>query len=267
MFQAVEMSQYLNKSIASIDQLYEVVADAYRNEVSLYYCLKCFQLFLTEREKLNHDDTHASEDECYACGSANFVGSWPIRILFSKCDECRLIDDYKMTKVKANIDASMSTVVDVELEDYKLQRVVVKKYRKCLWCEKVLLNELDLNVHVRNHFDKMSSIIKSHKSDVSNDCSLNTILKCLEFRQTFSPRHHLKSPKRTNTGGKLCECFECGNVFSQSGNLTLHKQTNKGEKPHECLDCGKCFSRNDILTDHKRTRTGEKPYKCLDCTK
>ena len=156
MFQAVEMSQYLNKSIASIDQLYEVVADAYRNEVSLYYCLKCFQLFLTEREKLKHDDTHASEGECCVCGSANLayaslVGSWSSRVSLRKCDECRLIEDYKMTKVKVNIDASVSEIVDVEIEDYKLQKVVVKKYRKCLWCKKVLMNEFRLIVF---HYQK-----------------------------------------------------------------------------------------------------------------
>ena len=58
------MSRYLNKSFADIDELYEVVADAYRHDVLFYYCLKCFKLFLSEREKLKHDETHGSEDEC-----------------------------------------------------------------------------------------------------------------------------------------------------------------------------------------------------------
>ena len=54
---AIEISRNLNKSVADIDELYEVVADAYRHDVSLYYCLKCFKLFSSEREKLKHDET------------------------------------------------------------------------------------------------------------------------------------------------------------------------------------------------------------------
>ena len=56
------MSRNLKKSVADINGLYEVVADAYWNDVLLYYCLKCFKLFLSEREKLKHDKTHGSEE-------------------------------------------------------------------------------------------------------------------------------------------------------------------------------------------------------------
>ena len=61
------MSRYLNKSVADINELYEVVANAYRNDVLLYYCLKFFKLFLSERENLIHDETHGSKEECYNC--------------------------------------------------------------------------------------------------------------------------------------------------------------------------------------------------------
>ena len=82
------MSRYLNKSVADIAQLYEVVADAYRHEVLLYYCLKCFKLFLSEREKLKHDETHGSEEECCICRSTNLAVSALRGISSIKCDEC-----------------------------------------------------------------------------------------------------------------------------------------------------------------------------------
>ena len=47
------MSRYLNEAVAEIDQLYEVVADAYRNDVLLYYSLKCFKLFYPKMKSLN----------------------------------------------------------------------------------------------------------------------------------------------------------------------------------------------------------------------
>ena len=94
----VKMSRYLIKSVALIDELYEVLADAYRNDVLLYYFLKCFKLFLSERQKLKHDGTHGSEDECCICRLTNLAVSSSSGISLNKCIECRLIEDYKRKK-------------------------------------------------------------------------------------------------------------------------------------------------------------------------
>ena len=99
------MSRYLNKSVSDIDQLYDVVADAYQNDILLYYCLKCFKIFFSEKEKLIHDETHGNEDECYICRSRSLaVVPSSSGISLNKCIECRLIENYKMTKLKLNTD-------------------------------------------------------------------------------------------------------------------------------------------------------------------
>ena len=91
------------------------MADAYRHYVLLYYCLKCFKLFLSEREKLKHDETHGSEVECCICRSTNLAVSSLRGISFNKCNECQLIEDYRMTPVKVNTDG-VELNVDVEIE-------------------------------------------------------------------------------------------------------------------------------------------------------
>ena len=146
------MSRYLSKSVADIDELYEIVADAYRNNVLLYYCLKCFQLFLSERQKLKHDETHGSEDECCICRSTNLTVSSSSGISLNKCMECRLIKYYKETQVKTKFEMEWS--VGVETKDSKIQNVIEKNHKKCLWCKKLSTKETDLNAHAKNYFEK-----------------------------------------------------------------------------------------------------------------
>ena len=50
--------QSLHKSLEDIDQLYDVMVDAYRRGVVLNYCLKCFTIFLTSEEEKAHDEIH-----------------------------------------------------------------------------------------------------------------------------------------------------------------------------------------------------------------
>ena len=58
------MEQFLNKVVSNLDELYEVMSNAYRNETNLYYCLKCLKIFSTNEERLEHDDVHSKNDEC-----------------------------------------------------------------------------------------------------------------------------------------------------------------------------------------------------------
>ena len=99
------MSRYLTKSVVNINELYEVEANVYRNDVLLYYCLKCFKLFLSEGKKLKHDETHGNEDEFYICRSTNLVVlPSSNRISLNECIEFRIIENYKMIKLKLNTD-------------------------------------------------------------------------------------------------------------------------------------------------------------------
>ena len=172
------MSRYLKNSVADIDELYEVVADAYRNDVLLNYCLKCFKLFLSQREKLKHDETHGSEEDCYICRSTNMVvvpSSSDISLY--KCIECRLIENYKMTKVKPNTDG-IEWSVGVEIEESKFENNTEKKYKKCLWCKNVSTKEMDLNAHVKNHFETLCYKVKNSKIEMNDERSSNPHLKC-----------------------------------------------------------------------------------------
>ena len=60
------MSNYiknLSKPLANLDELHDVMVDAYRKGVVLHYCLKCFQTFLTIEERQDHDKFHENELE------------------------------------------------------------------------------------------------------------------------------------------------------------------------------------------------------------
>ena len=48
----------LYKSLKNLDELHEVMVDAYRSGVVLHYCLKCFTTFLTIEEREEHNETH-----------------------------------------------------------------------------------------------------------------------------------------------------------------------------------------------------------------
>ena len=53
----------LKKPLANLDELYDVMFDAYRKGVVLYYCLKCFQTILMIEERQDHDNIHENELE------------------------------------------------------------------------------------------------------------------------------------------------------------------------------------------------------------
>jgi hypothetical protein len=130
--------------------------------------LKCFKLFFSEREKLKHDETHGSEDECYICRSTNLALPSSNEITFIKCNECRLKETFKMTKVKPNANLKEWNVC-VEIENSKTQNVIDKKYKKCLWCKKVFTKKTDLNAHVKNHFEKLCYKVEISKVKVNDD--------------------------------------------------------------------------------------------------
>ena len=41
----------LNKPLANLNELYDVIFDAYRKGIVLHYCFKCFQTFLAIEER------------------------------------------------------------------------------------------------------------------------------------------------------------------------------------------------------------------------
>ena len=65
------MSNYienLNKPLANLDELHDVMVDPYRKEVVLHYCLKYFQTFLMIEKRQDHDkicETKLKEFYCH----------------------------------------------------------------------------------------------------------------------------------------------------------------------------------------------------------
>ena len=53
--------QSLYKSLENLDELYDVIFDAYRGGIVLHYCFKCFTTFLTIEEREEHDETHKKQ--------------------------------------------------------------------------------------------------------------------------------------------------------------------------------------------------------------
>ena len=63
--------KYIYKSLKSLDELHEVMVDAYRRGIVLHYCFKCFITFLTIEERQHHDRIHKNQSNIVCSPNKN----------------------------------------------------------------------------------------------------------------------------------------------------------------------------------------------------
>ena len=127
------MNQYVNKTVSSLDELYEVMSNAYRSSVILFYCLKCLKLFSTNEERLEHDDVHGKDDKCMICEMNNITDSVTNEVLRKKCDECLIIAQNKTRKMYKHFESDGSSSSLSKNNNSFVQNM--KSLYKCTVCQ------------------------------------------------------------------------------------------------------------------------------------
>ena len=70
--------QSLYKPLEDLDELHEVMVDAYRSGVVLHYCFKCFTTFLTSEEREEHDAIHKNKSNG-VCSRTQNIPKKPVK--------------------------------------------------------------------------------------------------------------------------------------------------------------------------------------------
>ncbi|CAL8407014.1 unnamed protein product [Arctogadus glacialis] len=171
-----------------------------------------------------------------------------------------------------SLNCSVRLVRLEELTGYRGGR----KGRPGVLCGKVIPNNANMIVHMRNHADEKPYRCDQCMRHFKWQCSLTVHMrthsgekpyKCDQCTKRFGLRGHLNTHMRIHSGEKPYKCDRCTKRYRKKCHLKRHMMTHSGERPYKCDQCKKRFSRKGNLKIHMRIHSGEKPYKCDQCTK
>lgn len=139
------------------------------------------------------------------------------------------------------------------------------KLHKCPDCDERFLDESNLKIHIKSHFNPNATELKL--GDISQ---LNQYNKKERIQKDRNQRIQSKA-SITNSIGKDpsssiaknlrnvssgLRCRDCGKPFSNDHDLEEHKESHDGEPPFACYICIKEFKRRKTLISHMRLHTG-----------
>lgn len=174
---------------------------------------------------------------------------------------------------------------------------------KCVKCDAVFINLLDVQKHVQIHWgedplqcsqcgkycqnqSELARHMSAHEKDRKLPCTLcsETLERLHSLREHYLHVHDFQGPyqcskcEKTHTDLKAMvkhmkmhseerpyKCSLCLKSFKQRNALTVHARIHSEDKPFLCEECGKCFSSNISLQRHCVSHKTERPFTCSQC--
>ena len=172
--------QSLYKPLENLDELHEVMVDAYRSGVVLHYCLKCFTTFLTSEEREEHDEIHKNKSNGVCVQTKNSPNRLVKEVQFNKsslqennqwflkadhsnnitlcyvcCKQFSSIET-KLVHLQIHLDVNVRKCTT----GYVKAQNVGKQLLKCNKCEKEFACNNDLTRHQRTHIgENLTSVL------------------------------------------------------------------------------------------------------------
>ena len=198
--------QSLHKSLEDIDQLYDVMVDAYRRGVVLNYCLKCFTIFLTSEEEKAHDEIHKTHSNSVYTQNHNN----PNKSMLDTQYNNSAFQEKTKSFVKTNHSNNIT---------------------KCYVCCKQFSLNVTKLVHLQTHL--YVHVSKCTTGFVKVIDVGKQLFKCNKCEKGFAQSYNLPRHQRTHTGERPYESSLCKKAVFQPHHLSVQKRTHTGEKPYK----------------------------------
>lgn len=202
-------------------------------------CKTCRRYFTSAKVLKEHELTHASNNKnlfkCNLCINNKFFG---IRSHLSRhllvhmtektytCDVCfkifikiHSLNTHMRTHERRFIKNKLRKQINVfNINKRDEQTHTRTKNYKCEVCSKGFLVNSELELHMRTHADKKSSLKNLEKQQ--NSCVTNKFIRCNECFETFTDKTEFELHKSTHQDSYMCDY--CSTDFEQLSNYKIH---------------------------------------------